>query len=233
MRGRAGAATRRREPRTSGVSRRARAIAFLLASIACATLAATIAGRYRSSVAAQYGELRPVLVAVAELPPGQTIGPAEVSRALVVRRVPVRFAPPDALRRPQDALGQAPGATIPAGAYVLAAQLAVPAAEAPPDPGLGGGRRPVQVQVGGAEALLVAGASPEGGRVDVVIAREAGLGVGARTRIAAEGVRLLALTEPKEAGEGWSATLAVSREQALELIEAEAGARQIRLLPRP
>ena len=54
-----------------------------------------------------------------------------------------------------------------------------------------------------------------------------------RTYVAATGVRVLALSGPPGPGEGWSATLALTRSQALELIGAEGGAREIRLLPRP
>jgi Flp pilus assembly protein CpaB len=214
------------------VSRRGRALAFLLAALVCAGLAVAVAGRYRTSLASQYGPLRPVVVAVAELPAGALLGPAEAKKSLVVRRVPARFAPPGALRHPQDALGQAPGAAIPAGSYVLAAQLAPPAPPSAPAPAAGNGLRPVQVSVAGAEALLVGGAEPEGSRVDVIVAQRGGLGQNARTHVAGEGVRLLALVAPKGAGDGWSATLAVTREQALALIEAEAGGREIRLLPR-
>lgn len=215
------------------MSRRARAAAFLFAAIACAALAASVAGRYRASVESQYGPLRPVLVASAELPPGRVIGPAEASNELAVRRVPASFAPPGALRRPEDALGRAPGATIPAGAYVLGSQLAVPSPGPPPSPAAADGLRPVQVAVGGAEALVVGGADPAGSRVDVVVAQQGGLGNRARTFVAADAVKLLALRGPQGPGEGWSATLAVSRAQALSLIAAEAGGREIRLLPRP
>jgi Flp pilus assembly protein CpaB len=215
------------------VSRRARALAFLAAALACAVLAAALAGRYRSSVAAQYGALRPVLVASAELPAGKPIGPAELRSALEVRRVPAAFAPPGALSHPRDALGQAPGAAIPVGSYVIGAQLAVPATEPPVAPGVGRGRQPVQLAVTGAEALLVGGASPEGRRVDVVVSRQGGLGQRGRTYVAASGARLLALARPAEPGGGWSATLALSRDEALDLIGAESAARQIRLLPLP
>ncbi len=216
------------------MSRRTRALAFLLAAIACAALAAALAGRYRAGVAAQYGGLRPVLVAVADLPADGAIGPAEAKRALAVRRVPARFAPPGALRRPAQALGRAPAAALPAGSYVLDAQLVVPRAERPRAvPGAGRGRRPVQIRVAGAEALTLGGSSPEGSRVDVVVSEQSGLGRRGRTYVAASGVRVLALSGPPGPGEGWSATLAVTREQALELIGAEGGAREIRLLPRP
>ena len=214
------------------MSRRTRAAVLGVAAIVCALLAVKVATSYRASVNAQFGALRPVVVAVEELPAGQPIDPARASSALAVRRVPARFAPPGAVRRPQDALGRAPGATVPAGAYLIDAQLAVPA---PPPPGAeaGRGKRPLQVAVAGAQALLVGGASPEGSRVDVIVATQSGLGDDARTEVAAEGVRLMALNPGKDAGEGWTATLAVTRDEALELIEAEAASRQIRLLPEP
>jgi len=198
----------------------------------CALLAATIAGRYRARVDARYGPLRPVVVAVAELPAGQSIGPQQVEKTLAVRRVPASFVPPGALSQPAEALGRAPGATIPAGSYLLGAQLAVPHPEAPRTPVTGQGLRPVQVPVVGAEALLVGGTSPEGERVDVVVSQQAGLGRSARAYVAATGVRLLALQSPREPGDGWSATLALGEQQALDLIGAQSAGREIRLLPR-
>jgi Flp pilus assembly protein CpaB len=212
-------------------SRRARAIAFTLAALLCAFAAASIAARYRSSAEERYGPLKPVLVATAELPPGQPIGEKDAGRSLAVRRVPASFVPPGALRRPEEAIGQAPGAAVPAGSYVLAAQLSVPT-PAGAGPEIGGGDRPVQVAVTGAEALTVGGASPEGMRVDVVISQQPGLGDKGKTEVEASGVQLLALSAPQEAGEGWNATLAVSEDEALELIDAEAAGRLIRLLPR-
>ncbi len=70
----------------------------------------------------------------------------------------------------------------------------------------------------------------------MVVAGEPVTGGRARVRVAAEGVRLIALepADPEEAavgGDSWSATLALSREQALELIEAENFAREVRLIP--
>jgi Flp pilus assembly protein CpaB len=214
--------------------RRGRALVFLLAALVCAGLAATVAGRYRSGVDARYGPLRPVVVARAELSPGQAIGPAEVHRELEVRRVPTSFVPDGALQAAVDALGRTPAATIPAGSYVLAAQLVVPQPHArPAGPAVGRGLRPVQVSITGGEALTIGGGSPEDRRVDVVVSEQSGLGRRGRTFVAAEAARLLALDGPGGAGEGWSATLALTRPQALELIAAETAAREIRLLPRP
>jgi Flp pilus assembly protein CpaB len=214
------------------VSRRTRALVFLIAALVCAALAATMAGRYRSRVEARYGPLRPVVVATSELRAGQPIGVERAGAALSVRRVPARFIPPGALVRPADALGRAPGATIPAGSYVLGAQLAVPGPGAPRAPGVGQGLRPVEVAVSGAQALTVGDGAPEGRRVDVVVSRQAGLGRSARAYIAASAVKLLALQSPSGPGESWSATLAVTEQQALALIGAQSAGREIRLLPR-
>jgi Flp pilus assembly protein CpaB len=191
-----------------------------------------VAARYRSKVEARYGPLRPVLVATAELPAGETIAVDRVGAALAVRRVPASFVPPGALTIPADAVGRAPSAIIPSGSYVLGAQLAVPRPNAPHARGAIAGLRPVEVAVAGAEALTVADGPPEGSRVDVVVARQAGLGRSAQAHIAATGVRLLALRSPAGPGEGWSATLAVTEQQALALIGAQSAGREIRLLPR-
>jgi Flp pilus assembly protein CpaB len=214
------------------VSRRTRALVFLIAALVCAVLAATVAGRYRSRIEARYGPLRPVVVATSELRAGQPIGVDRAGSALSVRRVPASFIPPGALVRPADALGRAPGATIPAGSYLLGAQLAVPGPDAPRAPGVGDGLRPVEVAVAGAQALTVGGEAPEGRRVDVVVSRQAGLGRSARAYIAASAVKLLALAAPGGAGESWSATLAVTEQDALALIGAQSAGREIRLLPR-
>jgi Flp pilus assembly protein CpaB len=215
------------------VSRRARALAFLTAAVICAILAAAVAGSYSSRVAARYGPLRPVVVAGAELPAGEPIGADGTGSSLVVRRVPARFVPPGALARVGDALGRAPAATIPAGSYVLGVQLELPRPVRPKAARVGEGRRAVEVAVAGADALTVGGGAPEGSRVDVVIARQAGLGNSARAYIAATNVRLLALRSPAGPGEGSSATLAVTEQQALSLIGAQSAGREIRLLPRP
>jgi Flp pilus assembly protein CpaB len=215
------------------VRRRARALAFLTAAVICAILAATVAGRYRSRVEARYGSLRPVVVATTELPAGQPIDPGRVQSALTVRRIPASFVPPGALTRPVDAVGEVPSAAIPSGSYVLAAQLAPPAPPRPGSPRVADGRRPLQVNIAGAQALTVGGEPPEGRRVDVVVARQAGLGSSARAYVAATGIRLVALQGPAGPGDAWSATLAVTEQQALSLIGAQSAGREIRLLPRP
>ena len=213
------------------MSRRARALAFLIAAVICAVLAATVASRYRSRLDARYGPLRPVVVATSELMAGEPIGTERAQAGLAVRRVPASFVPPGALTRPADALGRAPEATIPVGSYVLGEQLVIPHAKEPARPGVGAGLRPLQVAVAGAEALTLGGVRPEGGQVDVVVSRQAGLGRSASAHIAASGVKLMALAAPGGPGESWSATLAVTEQQALSLIAAQSAGREIRLLP--
>jgi len=217
------------------MSHRARAATFLALALAAAVAAAAAANGYRERVAGQYGALRPVLVAARDLAAGRVIGP-ELAKRLEVRRVPARFVPPGALGSPQDAFGRAPAAPIPAGSYVLAAQLRVPGRKPGEAAGLEGDLRPVEIAVSGGGALAALG-SPEGRQVDVVVTTEPDSKGSGRTYVAAPGVKLLALEQgdlsDPEGGPGqWLATLAVTRDQALRLIEAESFARAVRLLPR-
>jgi Flp pilus assembly protein CpaB len=223
------------------MSRRARAVAFLVVAVACAAVAASIADGYGASLAGQFGELRPVVVTAAELRRNEAVGSRDLRR-LEVRRVPGSFVPPDALASPEEAVGRAPVTRVPAGSYLLASQLRVPRAkeEERSRTRLESGRRPVEIAVTGAEALAATGEPPEGSRVDVVVTSEPGPGASGRTRIAADGVELLALRESGGvggddpalgAGGEWSATLALTRAEALRLIQAENFARQVRLMP--
>lgn len=215
------------------MSRRARAIAFGVAALLAAVLAGTIADGYGESVARGYGALRPVVVAVAPLSAGAPLDPTAVEDHLEVRQVPTRFAPAGALRDPAEAIGLAPTAAIPAGAYLLAAQLRPPHSGRS-GPLLGAGRRPVQIAVTGAAALAVGGADPVGTRVDVVVTAEPTGGGAGRTYVAAAAVPLLGLgagPEGEMAGIA-EATLGLTRAQALRLIAAESFARQVTVMPR-
>lgn len=216
------------------MSRRGRALAFLLAAAFAAAAAAAIADGYGDSVVRGYGELRPVVVAAAELRADRAIDPEVASEQLEVRRVPVRFVPPGALQAPAEAVGLVPAAAVPAGSYLLAAQLRPPRSGRPGTI-LGHGRRPVEIAVSGAGALLASGVQPVGTRVDVVVTTEpSGAGDG-RTYVAAPAVPLLGLAPGAEGavdGGTAAATLGLTRSQALRLIAAENFARQITVLPR-
>lgn len=216
------------------MSRRGRALAFVLAALLAAATAAAIADGYGDSVARGYGALRPVVVTAADLAAGEAIEPRQAA-ALELRRVPARFVPPGALERPAEAIGLAPAAPIPAGSYLLASQLRPPRADGVGARGLGRGRHPVEISVSGAEALLVAGAQPVGARVDVVVTTEPGGSGSGRTYVAAAAVPLLALgpgTDGTAAEGAAAATLGLTRPQALRLIAAESFARQVTLLAR-
>lgn len=215
------------------MSRRGRALSFFALALLAAVAAAAIADRYGSRLAQGYGPLRPVVVVEARLEAGARIGPAETESALTVRRVPERFVPASALAAPPEALGLVAKTELPAGSYLLAAQLGLPRRQNSGALGLGGNRRAVEIAVGGAGALLTAGAASKGARVDVVVTSEPnGPGPG-RTYIAAAAVPLLALraAEGPAAGGTAAATLGLTRRQALRLIAAESFARRITLLP--
>jgi Flp pilus assembly protein CpaB len=215
------------------MSRRKRALGFLLLALIAAAAAAAIADGYGSRIADRYGPLRPVVVVATDLPRGRPIRPADVAAGLSVRRVPERFVPSGALASPAEALGLAPEASLSAGSYLIAAQLSVPRHGRPAARRLSGGRRPVEISVSGADALLSMGPAAPGTRVDVVITGEPGpLGRG-RTYIAAAAVPLLALRQGVEGPGGTAAaTLGLTREQALRLIAADSFARKVTLLPR-
>ncbi|HET7122164.1 MAG TPA: SAF domain-containing protein [Solirubrobacterales bacterium] len=214
------------------MSRRGRAIGFLLAALLAAFAAAAVADGYGERVARGYGELRPVLVTTASLGAGHPIDPETAARSLDVRRVPAAFAPPDSLRSLPEAVGLVPAAPLPAGSYLLAAQLRPPRTRAS-GPRLGRGRRPVEIAVGGAGALLAAGMGAGGGRVDVVVTTEPSGSTSGRTYVAAAAVPLLALAPETvgEAGETSTATLGLTRPQALRLIDAESFARRVTVIP--
>lgn len=216
------------------MSRRARSAVFLVLALLAAGLAAAIADGYGARVVGGYGPLRPVVVLTRALRPGQPLGPKEIADAMEVRRVPARFAPAGALASPRDALGLAPVSAVSPGSYLVAAQLRPPGRRKRGVPSLGDRRRPVEIAVSGAEALLATGMSPRGTRVDVVVTSEpTGAGPG-RTYVAAAGVPLLALGPgPDGPGPGGAsaATLGLTRRQALRLIAAESFARELTLLP--
>ena len=214
------------------MSARRRAALFGSGALACAVLAAAASGGDTSATVG-LGELRPVAVARGELSGGTRIGAAQVRDAFEVKRVPAQFAPPDALATPAAAVGERLAIDLPAGSYLTGSALR-PAASGRTRARGPAGTTPVEVPVVAAGAL--ASGSAGAPLVDVVVASTPTPGPGSgRTYVAAERVQLLALSElPAEPGvpARWSATLALTRPQALELIRAEGLGRTIRLLGR-
>ena len=213
------------------MTRRVRAAAFAGAAAVCAALAAGATGSEPAG-SAQFGPLRPVVVAAAPLPARREVHPG----SLELRRVPESFVPPDSLPSPAQAVGRSPVAPIPAGGYVLGSQLAGEQPGPRRRPGLRAGLVPVEIAVQATGPLT--GRRIE--RVDVIVTSEPGPGGSGRTRVAARGVALIdlrpapvdsagAVTAPSATSS--VVTLAVTRAQALRLIQAESFARTIRLIP--
>ena len=193
------------------MSRRSRAIGFLLLALLAAALAAGIADSYGSRVARGYGPLRDVVVATGALRADKPLGLEVTTRGLEARRVPVRFVPVGALRSPTEAMGLAPTVDLPAGSYLLASQLRPPGEERDGAGAIGAHRQPVEISVSGADALMTTGAAERGTRVDVVVTTEPTAAGPGRTYVAAAGVPLLALgpnVEGAVSGETAAATLA-------------------------
>ena len=135
------------------MSRRGRAVGFLLGALLAAAAAAAIADGYGRSVVRGYGELRPVLIASRSLRAGEEIAPARSRRAARGAAGPRPFRPAGG---PGGAAGSArpdpdrgdPGGLLPAGrASAPAAACADAASEPRPRAAAGGDR------VSGAGAL--------------------------------------------------------------------------------
>ena len=212
---------------------------LLAVALAAGGLASSRVERRERGIEAQVGPPVPVVVAAADLRQGQRLEEKDARRALAVRQVPARYAPPDALTAPEEAIGATLAAPLAAGGYVTAGALAAPgdgADEA--GSALAPGQRAVQVAVPGGEELGEAG---PGALVDVVVTSERGEGRG-RTYLALEAVELLSARpggDPGAAAEGPAAaavttlaTLRVTLRQAVFLAAAQTFAREIRLLPR-
>ena len=228
-----------------GRTRRRRALVVLSLALACGGLAASEVDNRVREVEAAVGAPVPVVVAARDVPPGAQIKPGD----LAVRDVPARFAPPDAMSAPEEAVGAPASAGLVKGSYLTVGSLGA-------GEGAGGGRGPgplrrgeraVEVAVaGGGSISEVAG---PGSRVDVLVSTDPGQGPG-RTQLALESVELLELSaggatdaglaavedgavEGAAANASSVATLRVTVRQAVYLTAAQNYARELRLLPRP
>jgi pilus assembly protein CpaB len=219
------------------VTRRARALALLGISAACAGLAASLVNGYASDVQSQVGPLVPVVVARDGIPRGKVLTAQNLSFYLSRRRVPERFVPPDTLRDADEAAGLRPLTRVVAGSYVERAQLQLPSAdESRLDSG--GRARVVEAPVVGAAALR--GLLRPGALVDVLVTSERGSGL-PRTYLALQRVELVDLraqeggsnTEGQARPADTVAALRVTLRQAILLTAAQNFARELRLVPRP
>jgi pilus assembly protein CpaB len=218
--------------------RRRRAAVLISLALACGGLAASRVQTRASEVESQVGGLRPVLVTRTAVAPGGRLRAAQ----LAIRQVPDRFAPADALVRPEQVVGQRVAGALAPGAYVTSGALAAnPSDDRAPGSPLRRGERSVDVAVAGGGALTTA---QPGTRVDVLVTTEARSGSGnGRTFLALQDVELLGARASDEGPAGGSddgvaaragtiATLRVTLRQAVYLTAAQSFAREIRLLAR-
>ncbi len=204
------------------MSRRRRGLLLVGLALVLGGLAATDVQRREADIDRRLAPLVDVVVTRVPLPAGKPIR----TDALAVRRVPARWAPAGAIPAVGEVAGAEPAIALPAGADVATAVLA--------DPGNGPG---APVRRGERAVQVVAAGSPElirpGARVDVLVTREQ-----TGTRLALQDVEVLdAAAAPQDpsadgAGERVSATLRVRLADAVFLTDAQATAREIRLLPR-
>lgn len=218
-------------------ARRRRGLLLLCVALASGGLAASRVHERERKAAERLGPQVDVLVAARNIAAGARV----VRGALGVRRIPVRFVPPDALPSAEAVAGARTTAAVPAGGYLTASLFA--GSDQAENGGLRRGERAVTVEVAGGGTL---GTLPPGARVDVLVSTETGA-AGGRTTMALAGAELLRVEAGSAAGYGGEddasdptatgptalATLRVSVDQAIYLTAADNFAREIRLLPRP
>jgi pilus assembly protein CpaB len=198
---------------------RRRGLLLLCFALVCGGVAAAQVHERERRVSAALGPLVPVVVAQRDLPADRRLRPGD----LATRRVPHRFAPPDALPAVAELAGARTAVTVAEGAYLTAGMLGGDGAHSGTRP-LRPGERALELPVAGA------GAEP-GARVDVLVTSGADDGVG-RTFVALEDVELLGLRPGGEDGRSL-ATLRVGARQAVYLTAAANFAQEVRLLVRP
>ena len=209
------------------MNRRRRGIVLAgLALVLGALAASDVAGR-EAALRERLGPLVAVVVAQRPLDSGARLRASDLG----VRRVPQRFAPAGAFARPEELIGEQVGAPLGAGSDITAAALKVPEATRPGAP----------VRTGERVADVVATGSPRaivpGGRVDVLVTREAADGTAGSTELALEDVEVLAVRAadvgPGDRGDQHvAASLRVTLRQAVYLAAAQSFASELRLLPR-
>ena len=202
------------------MSRTRRGLLLVGLALMLGGLAASDVARREAAMAQRLGRPVPVVVARSDLAPGRELR----ERDLAVRRIPSRYAPAGAAVTAAEVVGGRPAIAVPRGGAVGSFLLAA-------EPGANG----AGVRRGERAVPLVATGSPEmivpGSLVDVLVTRDSG------TELALEAAEVLTASpsEPAVDAPGVprvAVTLRVRLRQAVHLTEAEALAREIRLLPR-
>lgn len=208
------------------MSRRRRALLLLGLAVLLGSLAASSVRRREAALERALGPGTPVLVTRLPVAAGD---PLAVARPLL-RSLPRRFAPPDAVASALALDGAVAAVDLPAGSYVTAATLRMP------------GSAGAAAVRDGRVAEVVAHADPDavvpGVHVDVLVTREPTATRPGTTVLALEDVEVLAaapLASPagEEADGGRvRASLHVSVRDAVYLASAQSFARAVRLLVR-
>ncbi|CAB4871256.1 unannotated protein [freshwater metagenome] len=211
--------------------RRRAALLAGLAIVLGALAASDMAGRE----AALRGRLGPA-VGVVTLRRSVARGARIGRSALAVRRVPARYAPAGAFSSPGEVVGARAAVALPAGFDLHPSVLAGGEAGVSGDPLAGarpGERIARIVAIGDARELA------PGTRADVLITRDDGSDR-VSTRLALSAAEVVSAEPAGSDGEGDLAglprvalALRVSVAQAIALVEAQNGARELRVLPRP
>ena len=209
------------------MTRRRRAIGLLGLAILLGGLAASSVRRREAALDHALGPLTTVLVTRAPLAAGAPLAGARP----VLRTLPRRYAPPDAVASAARLIGAHAAVPLPVGTYVTAAMLRPTAAAGTPV--VGPGQRVADVIAHGDARTVVPGA-----RVDVLVTREARGERPGATVLALEDVEVLAAAPAPQAsgdeqpGDRVTASLRVTVRQAVYLAAAQSFATDVRLLPR-
>ena len=195
---------------------RRRGLLLLCLALACGGLAASQVRERERRIEVALGPLVPVLVAARDVPADHRLAAGD----LLVRRVPARYLPPDALADPGPLAGARTAVPLPAGTYVTPVVLGDAGNDGDEGTALRPGERAATVRVTGA----FDDAQP-GARVDVVVSTQPAA-EGGRTFVALQDVELLGRR-------GGLVTLRVTARQAVYLTAAANFAKEIRLLVRP
>lgn len=196
---------------------------FALAALACALVAAWLTFSYAGRADSRDGPRVAALVATEGLKAG-TVITAQSASAIEVRDVPARFAPPDALASPEDAIGARTLAAVAPGGYVVRSLLAGGADDAPAYR-LRAGERALTVEVAVSPAGEVLAA---GDRVDLYAS---GFGGDQHTDELISGAEVVAAEEAE--GARTRATLRLAAGQVAAVIRADVFAHELRAVVRP
>ena len=198
-------------------------LAVVLGSLA----ASDVSGR-EAALRRGIGPIVPVVVVRAQIAAGAPIR----ASSLAVRRAPSRYAPVRSFHDPAEVVGGRAGVPIPPGTDLQPALLAGAGAASPQS--VRAGERIARIVAVGAARELAPGTL-----TDILITRD-GPGGSARTRLALRAAEVVASAPAPRAPEGDGAglpraalALRVTLRQAIALVEAQNGARELRALPRP